>query len=229
MQSLRVISTADGSSSVLNIRLNETYHSTHGAIQESQFIFIDRGLDFVVQLQKLQEVKILEIGFGTGLNALLSLHYAEASKKNIYFETLEAYPIDESVWSKLNYPTKTKDKKGLQELHLANWEEPKKISTHFSLHKREGLLQETLFRENHFVVVFFDAFAPATQPELWEKEMLSKVVHALVPSGVFITYCAKGQLKRDLKALGMTVEKLAGPPGKREIIRGIKNKVDLGS
>lgn len=222
MQSLRIISTDDGSSSVLNTRLNETYHSTHGAIQESQYIFIDRGLDFAVQSQNLDKVEVLEIGFGTGLNALLALHYTETNGKDINFETLESYPLEESVWGELNYPTKTKDGKGFQQLHLANWGEQIKISTHFSIHKREGLLQEVLFSEAHFDVVFFDAFAPNTQPELWEKDMIKKVVDALKPSGIFVTYCAKGQLKRDLKDLGMMVEKLQGPPGKREIIRAIK-------
>ncbi len=222
MQSLRIIATADGSSSVLNTRLNETYHSTHGAIQESQFIFIDRGLDFAAQSQKLSQINILEVGFGTGLNALLSLHYAQANTKNIYFETLEAYPLDESVWRELNYPKKTKDESGFQKIHFAKWEEQVAVSTHFSILKREGLLQEALFSEAYFDVIFFDAFAPNTQPELWEKAMLKKVVDAVKPSGIFITYCAKGQLKRDLKDLGMTVEKLPGPPGKREFIRGIK-------
>ncbi len=225
MQSLRIISTDDGSSSVLNTRLNETYHSTHGAIQESQYIFIERGLDFAVQSQKLDQVNILEIGFGTGLNALLSLHYAAANAKNIYFETLEAYPLSESVWKELNYPTKTKDKSGFRKIHLANWEDVSNLSVHFSILKREGLLQEVLFPETHFDVVFFDAFAPNTQPELWEKEMLKKVVDALKPSGVFITYCAKGQLRRDLVDLGLEVDRLPGPPGKREIIRGIKNQI----
>lgn len=222
MQSLRIIPTADGSSSVLNTRLNETYHSTHGAIQESQFIFIDRGLDFAIQSQKLGQVNILEIGFGTGLNALLSFHYAEANVKSIYFETLEAYPLDETVWRELNYPAKTKDKNGFREIHDAAWEETVALSANFSIRKREERLQDAMFPNSNFDVVFFDAFAPTTQPELWEKGMLEKTVGALKPSGVFVTYCAKGQLRRDLKALGMIVEKVPGPPGKREFIRGIK-------
>jgi tRNA U34 5-methylaminomethyl-2-thiouridine-forming methyltransferase MnmC len=223
MQSLRIIATADGSNSILNTRLNETYHSTHGAIQESQHIFIDRGLDFACQSKGLIHINILEIGFGTGLNALLSFYYADANAKSVYYETLEAYPLDESVWNELNYPAQTKDKDRFRRLHQAEWNLAEEISTDFILLKRDVRLQETKFESDHFDVVFFDAFAPATQPELWEKEMISKVVQALKPSGVFITYCAKGQLKRDLKDLGMTVEKLPGPPGKREIIRGIKN------
>ncbi len=223
MQFLRIIPTADGSNSVLNTRLNETYHSTHGAIQESQFIFIDRGLDFVVQSQKLSEVKILEIGFGTGLNALLSLQYAFANDITVQYETIEAYPLDESVWTELNYPVKTKDLTHFQHLHQAPWEERVAIANNFSLFKREQLLQDASFNSSLYDIVFFDAFAPTTQPELWEKEMLKKVVDALKPSGIFVTYCAKGQLRRDLKDLGMTVEKVPGPPGKREFIRGVKN------
>lgn len=223
MQSLRVIATADGSSSVLNTRLNETYHSTHGAIQESQFIFIDRGLDFwVSQNQALAVVNILEIGFGTGLNALLALQYAEKNQKKIVYESLEAFPIEESVWSELNYPTQTHDNKHFQSLHSAPWGESVEINDSFLLRKRFETLQAAHFSKAHFDVVFFDAFAPSTQPELWEIEMLSKVVSALKPAGVFVTYCAKGQLKRDLKTLSLSVEKVPGPPGKREFIRGVK-------
>ncbi len=223
MQSLRIIPTADGSNSILNTRLNETYHSTHGAIQESRHIFIDRGLDFVCQANNLSKINILEIGFGTGLNALLTLHYAEANTKSIYYETLEAYPLDESVWKELNYPSQTQDKNGFMKFHCSAWNQQEEIAPHFMLLKREARLQEAKFEASYFDIVYFDAFAPTTQPELWEKEMLSKVVDALKSSGVFITYCAKGQLKRDLKELGMNVEKLPGPPGKREIIRGVKN------
>lgn len=223
MQSLRVFATADGSSSVLNTRLNETYHSTHGAIQESQFIFIDRGLDFwVSQNEVFDVINILEIGFGTGLNALLSNQYATSHKKKIIYETLEAYPIDESVWSELNYSRFTKKEINLQRLHQAAWGEEVSISEWFSILKREEFLQKASFRSSFFDVVYFDAFAPSTQPELWEKEMLGKVVDALKPTGVFVTYCAKGQLRRDLKDLGMMVEKVPGPPGKREFIRGVK-------
>ena len=228
MQSLRVIATGDGSSSVLNTRLNETYHSTHGAIQESQFIFIERGLDFwVTRNPENNNINILEIGFGTGLNALLSNQYATSHKKKIIYETLEAYPIDESVWSELNYPALTHDKNNFQRLHQATWGEQVEINDCFSIRKRFETLQAALFSEDHFDVVFFDAFAPSTQPELWEIEMLTKVVSALKPAGVFVTYCAKGQLKRDLKSLGLSVEKVPGPPGKREFIRGVKVPKDL--
>lgn len=224
MQSLRVIATADGSSSVLNTRLNETYHSMHGAIQESQFIFIERGLDFwVSQNQTRNVIHILEIGFGTGLNALLALQYAEKNKKHIVYESIEAFPLEESVWSELNYPARTHDKKHFQKLHEAAWDEPIAITECFSLLKRHASLQMATFVNAHFDVVFFDAFAPSTQPELWEMEMVSKVVAALKPSGVFVTYCAKGQLKRDLKTLGLSVEKVPGPPGKREFIRGVNS------
>ena len=222
MQSLRIITTADGSSSILNTKLNETYHSTHGAIQESQYVFIDHGLDFACSLIASQHINILEIGFGTGLNALLALHYSRTNNKTIYYETLEAYPLEESVWKELNYATLLKDNNGFIALHRAPWNHSEAIAPTFTIYKREERFQDVLLEANRFDVIFYDAFAPSKQPELWEKEMLANVVFALKPAGIFVTYCAKGQLRRDLMALGMAVEKLPGPPGKREMTRARK-------
>lgn len=222
MQDLRIITTADGSNSVLNTHMNETYHSTHGAIQESQYVFIEKGLDFVTRLNSLQHINILEIGFGTGLNTLLALQYSRLHDKTIYYETLEAYPLEESVWAELNYAVRLKDQKGYRQLHQTPWDHPEAIAPTFTLYKREERLQEVKLEGERFDIIFYDAFAPSKQPELWEKEILARVLHALKPQGVFVTYCAKGQLRRDLMALGIMVEKLPGPPGKREMIRGIK-------
>ena len=154
MQFLRIIATADGSSSILNTRLNETYHSMHGAIQESQHVFIDRGLAFVSQEKGYSAISVLEIGFGTGLNALLSLQYATHHKKKIYYETIEAYPIDKSVWVELNYPSKTRDQNNFEKLHQALWNHPVEITSDFVLLKREGHLQEAAFDMSRFDVVF---------------------------------------------------------------------------
>lgn len=219
MNTIKIIITGDGSHSLLNEALDETYHSRHGAVQESLYVFIEKGFNDILEKQNPESMAILEVGFGTGLNALLTL--AEATKKNINvsYTSIETYPINREVWETLNHP----DPLGLfYELHQCPWEKWVEINPYFKLLKREQSLQHVELVPEQFELVYFDAFAPNKQPEMWELPMLEKVVKALKPGGIFITYCAKGQLKRDLKALGMVVESLPGPPGKREMVRAVK-------
>ena len=224
MNSVKIIQTKDGSHSLLNEVLNETYHSTHGAIQESAYVFIKNGLDFCVNQNKTQNINIFEVGFGTGLNAFLALKFATENKIKVNYHSIEAFPIDQQILDQLNYSDLIpfSDGKNLfEEIHKSSWGENIKISEFFSLTKIKQSIQEIILTE-FFHLVFFDAFAPAKQPEMWELPVLKKVVGSLKPQGVFVTYCAKGQLKRDLKSLGLTVETLPGPPGKREMVRGRK-------
>lgn len=206
---IKIIVTSDGSNSLLNTELDETYHSRHGAVQESVHVFINNGLD------KIQgnEISILEIGFGTGLNALLTA----LSDKKISYTSLEAFPLDKEVFDSLNYEPKNL----LQQLHSAVWDEWVQVNPNFTLKKIHTTLQEVSLTDK-YDLIYFDAFAPSKQPEMWELPILKKVCDTLTPGGIFVTYCAKGQLKRDLKSLGMEVETLPGPPGKKEMVRGTK-------
>lgn len=220
MSSLKIITTNDGSHSLLNEQLNETYHSRHGAVQESLYVFIKHGLDFVSQSKK--EIKILEIGFGTGLNALLTAQSAKANNLNVHYTSLEAFPVEENIWSKLNYVDSPEATTLFEKLHRAKWNEEELITPNFKLTKLETTLQSVQLKPTHFDLIYFDAFAPNKQPEMWEQPILKKISDAMNAGGVFVTYCAKGQLKRDLQQVGLTVETLSGPPGKREMVRGVK-------
>ena len=225
MENIQLIQTNDGSSSLLNTTLNETYHSTHGAIQESTHVFINNGLQYFVEKNHPASVSVFEVGFGTGLNALLALLFSEENKIKVDYTSIEAFPIDWEIASQLNYPEQLKrndTQNYFQQLHQVEWSKRIKVSEKFSLLKVKTPIQGFEFLQAQFDVIFFDAFAPTKQPEMWALPVLERIVHAIKPGGVFVTYCAKGQVKRDLKSLGMFVESLAGPPGKREMVRAIK-------
>lgn len=221
---IQIIPTSDGSHTLLNKQLDETYHSRHGAVQESEYVFIREGLKHVEENFRHSKINILEVGFGTGLNALLTLQRSIAEKISIHYTTLETFPIEEETWSTLNYTGTAESKVLFEKLHRANWNQPVGITSGFQLEKLQTMLQQVELKKNTFNLVYFDAFAPNKQPEMWQLPMLQKVVEAMDEGGVFVTYCAKGQLKRDLKELGLHVETLQGPPGKREMVRAIKNK-----
>ncbi len=230
--SLRQIYTADGSSSLLNVELNETYHSTHGAIQESNHVFIKNGLRFFTESNQSSQVSLFEVGFGTGLNALLALKFSIENKIKIDYSSIETFPIDWDVISQLNYSDKISldnAKILFEKIHRSNWNEEASIDEYFSLTKISQSIQSVELKDKNFDVIFFDAFAPSKQPEMWEKSMLEKIVRTMKPTSVFVTYCAKGQLKRDLKSLGLMVESLPGPPGKREMVRAyLKKRTNTG-
>lgn len=171
-------------------------------------VFIRNGLDF----WPAQEANVFEVGFGTGLNALLTA----LSKKKVNYTSIEAYPLEESVFNELNYEPKDL----LQQLHRAPWNQESQIGN-LTLTKLHTDLQSISLKPI-YNIIYFDAFAPSKQPAMWEFPVIEKVCNALTTGGVFVTYCAKGQLKRDLKTVGMDVETLAGPPGKKEMVRAIK-------
>lgn len=221
---IEIFTTSDGSHSLLNTELNETYHSTHGALRESVYVFINKGFEFAAERNKLTEMHILEIGFGTGLNALLTLQKALHDQVKVHYTTLEAYPLSEEVWRNLNYAESLRMSEDFEKLHQATWNEWKALYPDFHLLKLQGTLQQLDLSASRFDVIYYDAFAPSKQPEMWELPVLEKVIRQLKPNGTFVTYCAKGQLKRDLKALGLQVETLEGPPGKKEMVRGVNQK-----
>lgn len=217
---LQLITTSDGSHSLLNTALNETYHSVHGALQESQHVFIRHGLEYWHGRNAGKEARILEIGFGTGLNALLTLLYSNHSGIKIFYESWDIEPLAPSLVQQLNYGDILDAPDGFSKIHDAPWNEPTFITPTFALHKHHGdILKDPVGSPGGIDLIYYDAFAPGKQPEMWTTEILKKVSDCLAPGGVWVTYCAKGQVKRDLKSFGLTVETLPGPPGKKEMIR----------
>ncbi|GAB3649970.1 tRNA (5-methylaminomethyl-2-thiouridine)(34)-methyltransferase MnmD [Echinicola sediminis] len=222
---IKLIETEDGSHSLYVPELNETYHSFHGAYRESIHVFFLYGLDhWFMHHPHKQPIRVFEVGFGTGLNAWLSLVWAEQNKIPLLYHTIEPFPVSEDIYTQLNYTSIDEDlshfQGQFQRLHKAPWNEGGALTEYFNMKKDQTTLEEVQLYPTD--VVFFDAFAPSKQPELWAKDLLKKVVDAMSPGAVFVTYCAKGQLKRDLTDLGLTVETLPGPPGKKEMIRGTK-------
>lgn len=219
-----IIQTADGSHSIYIKELDEHYHSIHGAIQESKHVFINAGLNFGINEQKKKSVNIFEVGFGTGLNAFLTLLQAEQNNIPIQYTSIEFYPLNAEFYEKLNY-TESLSEKGMQDLflklHQAEWEKEIEISHAFTLHKLHESIQEYSTPEK-FDVIYFDAFGPRAQSEMWTKQIFEKMFSILATDGILVTYCAKGEVKRILKSVGFKVESLQGPPGKREMIRAMK-------
>lgn len=219
---IKLIETEDGSHSLYSEEFQVSYHSKFGAIQETKHVFIDAGLRYKAVLKK--DLKVLDIGFGTGLNAFMTLLEAEKKGLQVDYTGVEAFPVDWETAQKLNYaeltghPEKEKD---FHQLHGDNWGETIKYSDTFTATKMKKKFQDLNF-DAQFDIIYFDAFAPGSQPELWEQPVMQIMHDALVKGGVLVTYCAKGDVKRTLKAIGFEVEKLLGPPGKREMTRAIK-------
>lgn len=222
MQSDQIIETQDGSHSILSHKYGVSYHSKYGAITESRHVFIEAGL--YPKLLTAHKINVLEIGFGTGLNAFLTYLEAEKKQLELYYEGIEAYPLSPDQYRQLNYAellNVPERKSDFLKLHQVAWEEDVYLNDHFTIRKTRKFFEE-IDKKEAFDVIYFDAFAPSAQPELWEEAVLAKMYDALRPEGVLVTYCAKGVVKRRLKGLGFTVESLPGPPGKREMTRAIK-------
>ncbi|WP_375561283.1 tRNA (5-methylaminomethyl-2-thiouridine)(34)-methyltransferase MnmD [Bernardetia sp. OM2101] len=234
---LSFLESKDGSHTLLRHDLNETYHSHNGAIQESLWVFIDKGLNYLKD-KSYTSVNILEIGFGTGLNAILAYEFAQKNKIKIEYISLEPFPVPLEIAQKLNYTDflEEKSKTVFNELHQISWEEKHEISPYFSIQKIETTLEEYNhnyknnfenqsedLNRNYFDCTFYDAFAPSKQAEVWQLSNLQKVVDLTKENGVLVTYCAQGQFKRDLKTAGWKVESIDGAPPKREMTRAIKS------
>lgn len=223
---VKIITTEDGSHSLYHEELQETYHSFHGAYRESIHVFMIYGLDsWLARNPRKFPIRIFEVGFGTGLNAWLALVWAEQNQVPVLYHSIEPFPIGKEVYSQLNYIEHDHGiwhfHKYFEALHEAPWNEGGPVSEYFNFKKDITTLEEAQLYPSD--VVFFDAFAPSKQPELWTKETLEKVISAMRPDGLFTTYSAKGQLRRDLKELGLEVEILPGPPGKKEMTRAWKS------
>lgn len=220
----KIILTGDGSHSIEVPELKVTYHSIHGAIQESRHVFIQAGLLYSEVFDYAGVHQVLEIGFGTGLNALLTLIEADKHKNRIYYTAIELYPLNESEVRQLNYCEQLHLQQYqtlFEKMHQCEWGEMFEITNYFRLTKiKRDLLDFST--ETLFFLIYFDAFAPNAQPELWTKEVFEKMYSLLLPEGILVTYCSKGNVRRAMKAAGFKVEKIPGPPGKREMIRAIK-------
>ena len=211
--------TEDGSHTLFVREIDECYHSTHGAIQESRHIFIEAGLK---QCQK-KEIRILEIGFGTGLNAFLTLLEAEGSDTLIHYTTLELNPVELETALFLNYPEKlAPDKRPyFEKMHTGGWNEEIPVTPFFILNKIETDFTGFVF-EDRCDVVYFDAFSPEKQPEMWSEALFENIYSHCNAGAILTTYCAKGIVRRAMQAAGFVVERLPGPPGKREMLRARK-------
>lgn len=208
--------TEDQSSTLFSDQYGEHYHSIHGAINESQHIFIDGGLKAMDQ----PNISIFEMGFGTGLNAFLTLEYALQHQLNIKYTTLEKHPVVPQIYSELNYG-KEKGRANFIKLHEVEWGQAYEINENFSFSKHAIDLLDYKHSTN-YDLVYFDAFSPDSQPELWSESVFKALYEHMNPSGILMTYSVKGIVKRALKAVGFKIEKIPGPIGKREILRAIK-------
>ena len=217
---MKLEQTADGSYTLYVPELDEHYHSVKGALTESKHIFIDMGLKHAAAT----EPRILEIGLGTGLNCFLTLMEAEASRRKVHYTGIERFPLTLEVVRSLDYPSvigqgHTED---YFAIHQAPWEEDVELSPWFTLHKTEGDFTRHQF-EKGYDIIYFDAFAPEKQPEMWSQPLFDILYSILNEGGILTTYCAKGVVRRMLQAAGFKVERLPGPPGgKREILRATK-------
>ncbi|MDR2085359.1 MAG: tRNA (5-methylaminomethyl-2-thiouridine)(34)-methyltransferase MnmD [Bacteroidales bacterium] len=216
---VEIIKTSDNSNSLYVPELEESYHSVNGAVNESRHIFINLGLKY---FEGRESLKIFEMGFGTGLNAFLTYIFARENGINIEYITCEAFPLDINIVSKLNYSELLSiDNNDYLKLHISKWNEEIKIDENFHLFKINKMMQEIDFKDN-FDLIYYDAFSPSKQPELWSEEIFLKLKEHLVAGGVIVTYCAKNSFKRMLKTIGFEVESHPGPVGKREVTRIIK-------
>lgn len=215
----RIVLTADGSHSVYNQELGKHYHSIFGAVQESEWVYIDLGLR--AALERFDgDLQVFEMGFGTGLNALLTARIALAQQRTIHYTTVEAYPLTLEEARQLNYD-QVLETDFLALMHQSPWEQPVAIHPYFTLTKRKGLLQDVPLADQ-FQLVYYDAFAPTAQPELWTESIFGKLAANMRPGGLLTTYCSKSIVQRAMRAAGFVVEKHQGPFRKREILRAVR-------
>lgn len=212
--------TKDGSHTLFISEIDETYHSIHGAIQEAKHVFIEAGLHVV---KDKNEIHVLEVGFGTGLNALLTYQYANAEKIDVKYTGIELHPLTVDMVQQLNYVDLIEgvDEEQFLSLHDCSWNEPHRLTSYFELIKQDIPVLEKEGEAN-FDLIYFDAFGPNAQGEMWEKTVFELMHQLLKEQGCLVTYCAKGVVKRTLKEVGFTVEAIPGPPGKREMTRAVK-------
>ncbi|MGB5652844.1 MAG: tRNA (5-methylaminomethyl-2-thiouridine)(34)-methyltransferase MnmD [Robiginitalea sp.] len=217
----KIIHTADGSKTIQLTGWNEQYHSLHGAVQEAYHVFIEAGLRQFSD----RELSILEVGFGTGLNALITLVEAPSLNLTVQYSALETSPVIEAEWRELGYGSALDTSRAAlwyEALHLCTWEEPVTITSGFTLTKRNTDARRFVTAHPVYDLIYFDAFGARVQPDLWTEEIFISMFSALRPGGILVTYSAKGSVRRAMEAVGFQTERLPGPPGKREMLRASK-------
>lgn len=214
----RITLTADGSHSVYNLELNKPYHSIFGAVQESEWVYIELGLRAALTYFE-GDLHVFEMGFGTGLNALLTARVAQQTQRKIYYTAIESQPLSIEEAHQLNYDQRL-GTDYLNQMHEIPWGEAIAIQPYFTLTKRLGKIEDLQLQE-HFQLVYYDAFAPTAQPELWTEDIFAKIATWLVPGGLLTTYSSKSVVQRALRKAGFRIEKHPGPFRKREIIRAV--------
>ncbi len=216
----RIVISSDGSHTIRIDEWDEQYHSKHGAVAESQHVFIDQGLSQF----KVPNISILEMGFGTGLNALMSLIYATDHDLYIEYTAIEAHPVSEEIWSELNYPQVLNAQpfeNAFQLMHKAEWGTNIQITDRFHLTKIKTDM--THYKEtDRYQLIYYDAFGYRVQPDLWTESIFRNMYQSLKDGGILVTYAAKGSVRRAMQTAGFKVERLPGPPGKREMLRAGK-------
>jgi tRNA U34 5-methylaminomethyl-2-thiouridine-forming methyltransferase MnmC len=218
-----IIETKDGSKTIHLKDWNENYHSHHGALHEAQHVFIRSGLELVAK--ECRDIRILEVGLGTGLNAFLTCDFARVNSMAIEYHGLEAFPIREEEFAALNYSQLVEQKDDLnaiESIFYSDWGKMNIIHNKFKIWKYLIKIQDYTFPEDFFQLVYFDAFGPRVQPEMWTEGIFELIYKSMTKGGVFVTYCAKGDVRRALMKVGFEVEKIPGPPGKREMLRARK-------
>ena len=216
-----IIITDDGSTTIRIPDWDENYHSTHGAIQEAKHVFIKNGLDL---FQKQDSISILEIGFGTGLNAFITF-LETVNKEKVNYVGVEAYPISSEEIAQMNYVTElqaTQYQAVFDKMHSCDWESQQNITDNFILTKRKQFFQDIADKEQ-YDLIYFDAFGFPLQPELWSEVIFKKMYDALLPKGTLVTYACRSSIKNAMLSVGFSIEKLPGAPGKREMLRATKN------
>jgi tRNA U34 5-methylaminomethyl-2-thiouridine-forming methyltransferase MnmC len=209
--------TEDGSHTLYVPSIDETYHSIHGAINESRHVFIEAGLSLIEK----DEIRVLEIGLGTGLNAFLTAIYGEKTGKKISFTSIEKFPLEEVIWQQLNYGSALNNYSLFTDIHAAAWEQEVVITPNFTLMKLQADLK-SLSLSSEYDCIFFDAFSPEKQAELWTEDIFKNLYKHTADGGILTTYCAKGAVRRAMQAVGFEVERIPGPFGKREMLRARK-------
>lgn len=211
--------TADGSHTLFVPHLNEHYHSVNGAVQEAEHVFLNEGL----RECKQSEISVFEVGFGTGLNAFLTALYAKQHQKKISYTSIEAFPLSIELIEKLNYASQN-DLSLYRKLHEVEWQTEQQLSDYFSLTKLEADFTKYDFSglKNQFDLIYFDAFAPDVQNMMWTQDLFNSMYAICKPNAILTTYCAKGIVRRSMQAAGFVVERIPGPPGKREMLRARK-------
>ena len=220
----KIIITDDGSTSLELFKVKEHYHSTFGAIQEAQFVYLKNGLDYFITTHQAKSVSILEMGFGTGLNAFMSFLYLKKNKIEANYIGIEAFPLNADEVSQLNYVQQLKATACASifaDFHLIKPNIQTQLTSNFNLKVITNPL-EKFVALSQFDLVYFDAFSPDIQPELWAEIIFTKMFKALKPNGILVTYSAKGSVRRAMQNVGFIVERLPGPPGKREMLRATK-------